>query len=141
MLFDGYRVPQLSSKSKDGASTNFTWYAVLVWCGRKPSPKYCSTKEDLVSSPYFHEQMIPGTAVPNGCVSYDELVAKSPKGMLDVGKGAAVKVGEVSLIKIMKYFILKIIVSSVVSIRHFSNLKFIKCLKVLLKILSLAVSL
>ena len=33
----------------------YSWYAVLVWCGRRPSPKYCSTAEDLNSTPVFRE--------------------------------------------------------------------------------------
>ncbi len=71
MEFDGYRVPNLSSGAGGGggqsgkgdhkgagAGVDYTWYAVLVWCGRKPSPKYCATKEDLTSSPYFQNVQV-----------------------------------------------------------------------------------
>jgi len=59
MEFDGYRVPNGSSGSRNSnPDKDFTWYAVLVWCGRKPSPKYCATKEDLTSSPYFQSQQV-----------------------------------------------------------------------------------
>jgi len=47
MQFDGYQIPG------DGSSEQYSWYAVLVWCGRKPSPKYCSTTTDLNSTSVF----------------------------------------------------------------------------------------
>jgi len=46
---DGYQIPD------DKGEKNYSWYAVLVWCGRRPSPKYCSTTEDLKSTPVFRE--------------------------------------------------------------------------------------
>ena len=52
MTFDGYRVPA-ASRSGNGHPSDCAWHAVLVWCGRKPSPKFCATKEELASSPYF----------------------------------------------------------------------------------------
>jgi len=61
MEFDGYRVPNLPPGGRGHSSISdkdFTWYAVLVWCGRKPSPKYCATKEDLTSSPYFQSHQV-----------------------------------------------------------------------------------
>ena len=35
----------------------YSWYAVLVWCGRRPSPKFCSTAEDLNSTPVFTRRL------------------------------------------------------------------------------------
>ncbi len=65
MEFDGYRVPgavgctgHSGKGGEKGAGVEYTWYAVLVWCGRKPSPKYCATKEDLTSSPYFQSVQV-----------------------------------------------------------------------------------
>jgi len=46
---DGYQIPDPK------AEKNYSWYAVLVWCGRRPNPKYCSTAEDLKSTPVFRE--------------------------------------------------------------------------------------
>merc|ERR1719462_938651 len=52
MKFDGYKLMEsASAKDKD----KHTWYAVLVWCGRRPCPQYCSSAEDLNSSPMFKE--------------------------------------------------------------------------------------
>jgi len=53
MKFDGYQLMQ-SDKSKE--KEKHTWYAVLVWCGRRPSPQYCSSTEDLNSTPMFRER-------------------------------------------------------------------------------------
>lgn len=44
MEFDAYRLPGCKASNKYG---EFSWYAALVWVGRKPSPRYCATKEDL----------------------------------------------------------------------------------------------
>ena len=52
MKFDGYQLIQ-SDKSKE--KEKHTWYAVLVWCGRRPSPQYCSSTDDLNSTPMFRE--------------------------------------------------------------------------------------
>jgi len=46
---DGYQIPDPKGEK------TYSWYAVLVWCGRRPSPKYCSTAEDLKSTPVFRE--------------------------------------------------------------------------------------
>jgi len=53
MQFDGYKIPGGGSHGDQ----QYTWYAVLVWCGRKPSPKFCSTADDLNSTPVFR---VPG---------------------------------------------------------------------------------
>eukprot|EP00092_Neocalanus_flemingeri_P010737 GFUD01011566.1.p1 GENE.GFUD01011566.1~~GFUD01011566.1.p1 ORF type:complete len:1082 (+),score=307.60 GFUD01011566.1:76-3246(+) len=50
MKFDGYQIT--GGVRGDQA---YSWYAVLVWCGRRPSPKFCSTAEDLNSTPVFRE--------------------------------------------------------------------------------------
>ena len=42
MEFDEYKVPRSNLSGKE-----YSWYAVLVWCGWKPSPKYCFTKKRL----------------------------------------------------------------------------------------------
>jgi len=51
MKFDGYKIP---GGGQEGDQA-YSWYAVLVWCGRRPSPKFCSTAEDLNSTPVFRE--------------------------------------------------------------------------------------
>jgi len=48
MKFDGYQI-------QGSATASDTWYAVLVWCGQRPSPQHCSTVEDLNSTPVFRE--------------------------------------------------------------------------------------
>merc|ERR1719430_637752 len=53
MKFDGY---QLMQRDKSKEKEKHTWYAVLVWCGRRPSPQYCSSTEDLNSTPMFRER-------------------------------------------------------------------------------------
>lgn len=60
MEFDGYKVPGSNLFGEE-----YSRYAVLVLCARKPSPKYFSTKEDLTYSQYFQHQP----------VVYDELSA------------------------------------------------------------------
>ena len=85
MQFDGYRIPHSGSSMKvDGIDQEFTWYAVLVWCGRKPSPKYCATKDDLTSSPYFQNH---------------SLAKEEPtKNLADLGKGGCMQVGKVNIL-------------------------------------------
>lgn len=52
--FDGYKIPgDPKSEGKD-----YTWYAVLVWVGRKPSPKFNATKDKLSSAQYFQNQPV-----------------------------------------------------------------------------------
>jgi len=51
MKFDGYQIPGGGVRGDQA----YSWYAVLVWCGRRPSPKFCSTAEDLNSTPVFRE--------------------------------------------------------------------------------------
>ena len=51
MKFDGYQIPGGGVKGEEA----YSWYAVLVYCGRRPSPKFCSTAEDLNSTPVFRE--------------------------------------------------------------------------------------
>lgn len=48
MRFDGY---QLQEKLTESGSQS--WFAVLVWCGRRPSPQYCATADDLNSTHVF----------------------------------------------------------------------------------------
>ncbi len=67
MEFDGYRVPTGSG------CNDYTWYAVLVWCGRKPSPKYCSTKEDLTSSPYFQNNQVRSSDLGSSLLKHTHL--------------------------------------------------------------------
>merc|ERR1712142_1409103 len=54
MKFDGYQIPEGGVRGEQA----YSWYAVLVWCGRRPSPKFCSTAEDLNSTPIFREGRI-----------------------------------------------------------------------------------
>ena len=50
MTFDGYKIPGPCQEAEE-AGEAYGWYAVLVWCGRRPSAKFCSTAEDLNSTP------------------------------------------------------------------------------------------
>jgi len=59
MKFDGYKIP---GGGQEGDQA-YSWYAVLVWCGRRPSPKFCSTAEDLNSTPVFREGRLQRTSV------------------------------------------------------------------------------
>lgn len=61
MQFDGYQIPGGSKGDQQ-----YSWYAVLVWCGRKPSPKYCSTTADLNSTPVFRAEGGEGEVVVKG---------------------------------------------------------------------------
>ena len=47
MEFDGYRIPQGNIQDKE-----YAWYAVLVWTGQRPNPKYNAKLENL-SNNYF----------------------------------------------------------------------------------------
>jgi len=59
MKFDGYQIPEGGMRGEQA----YSWYAVLVWCGRRPSPKFCSTAEDLNSTPVFREGRICKTSI------------------------------------------------------------------------------
>jgi len=75
MCFDGYRFPGKGEPSKESM-----WMAVLVWSGRKPSPKFCATKDDL-SVPELTNQnqgggplAMSGDAVFNECMKIGEVL-------------------------------------------------------------------
>ena len=55
MKFDGYQVEKETKSSCSGEKIGHSWYAVLVWCGRRPPPQHCSTAEALNSRPVFRE--------------------------------------------------------------------------------------
>jgi len=54
MKFDGYQIGGGAARGPHGGEKH-SWYAVMVWCGRRPSPQYCSTAEDLNSTPVFRD--------------------------------------------------------------------------------------
>jgi hypothetical protein len=44
---DAYKIPNGDKLDQ------FKWFAVLTWVGRKPNPKFCSTKEELTTCPAY----------------------------------------------------------------------------------------
>ena len=50
--------------SKGDPSKESIWVAVLVWSGRKPSPKFCSTRDDL-TFPGMPSHSLGGIAAPS----------------------------------------------------------------------------
>jgi len=78
MKFDGYRIPGTGSNSDSG----YSWYAVLVWCGRKPNTKFCSTAEDLNSTPVFRDGRMSVASATAG--EKDKL--RQPSGSMMVGQ-------------------------------------------------------
>merc|ERR1719474_1171636 len=98
MKFDGYQIPGGGMKGEQA----YSWYAVLVWCGRRPSPKYCSTAEDLNSTPVFREGRLQRMSV-----SGDGKRLRQPSSSMMVGQvmeirrnGAILKVREDSSDKV-----------------------------------------
>jgi len=76
MCFDGYRVPAKGDPSKESM-----WVAVLVWSGRKPSPKFCSTRDDLAFPGMSSHSLGGGTAaaaahdvISNECMQIGEIL-------------------------------------------------------------------
>ena len=75
MCFDGYRVPAKGDPSKESI-----WVAVLVWSGRKPSPKFCSTKDDLTFPGMPSHSLgggsatAAGDAISNECMQIGEIL-------------------------------------------------------------------
>ena len=55
MKFDGYQIQKETRPGSGGDKASHQWYAVLVWCGRRPSPQHCSSAEDLNSTPVFRQ--------------------------------------------------------------------------------------
>lgn len=47
MFFDAYQIGIGSESSRDDCD----WFAVLVWCGKKPAPKHYCSKADFSSTP------------------------------------------------------------------------------------------
>merc|ERR1719420_1812114 len=96
MKFDGY---QGGGVRGDQA---YSWYAVLVWCGRRPSPQYCSTAEDLNSTPVFREGRIQRMSVGGSPIVGDGgKKMRQPSSSMMVGEvvdirrnGAVLKVRE-----------------------------------------------
>jgi len=83
MCFDGYRVPAKGDPSKESI-----WVAVLVWSGRKPSPKFCSTRDDL-TFPGMPSHSLGGIAAPsandaisNECMQIGEILAIQKYGAI-----------------------------------------------------------
>ena len=75
---------------------------MLVWCGKRPSPKFCSTAEDLNSTPVFREGRIQRMSVGG-----DSKRLRQPSSSMMVGQvmeirrnGAVVKVREDSADKV-----------------------------------------
>ena len=73
MCFDGYRVPAKGDLAKESM-----WVAVLVWSGRKPSPKFCSTRDDLafpgMSSFGVGAAAAANDAISNECMQIGEIL-------------------------------------------------------------------
>jgi len=42
-----YKIPS----GQETSGMEYSWYAVLVWVGKKPSPKFCAGK-DLLRNPF-----------------------------------------------------------------------------------------
>lgn len=63
--FDGFEIP--GNPKHEGKE--YTWYASLVWVGRKTSPKFCTSLDTLQSSQFFK----------NHAVTLEELAAGVPK--------------------------------------------------------------
>jgi len=98
MKFDGYQIPGGGVRGEEA----YSWYAVLVWCGKRPSPKFCSTAEDLNSTPVFREGRIQRMSVGG-----DSKRLRQPSSSMMVGQvmeirrnGAVVKVREDSADKV-----------------------------------------
>jgi len=98
MKFDGYQIPGGGMKGEQA----YSWYAVLVWCGRRPSPKFCSTAEDLNSTPVFREGRLQRMSVGG-----DGKRLRQPSSSMMVGQvmeirrnGAVLKVREDSVDKV-----------------------------------------
>jgi len=98
MKFDGYQIPGGCVKGEEA----YSWYAVLVWCGKRPSPKFCSTAEDLNSTPVFREGRIQRMSTAS-----ESKRMRQPSSSMMVGQvmeikrnGAVVKVREDSADKV-----------------------------------------
>jgi len=104
MKFDGYQI-QGGGVRGDQA---YSWYAVLVWCGRRPSPKFCSTAEDLNSTPVFREGRLQRMSVGGSpIIGEGSKKLRQPSSSMMVGKvseirrnGAVLKVRDDSMDKV-----------------------------------------
>ena len=47
VFFDAYKIPESDKFEK------FKWFAVLTWTGRRPNPKFCATKDDMMKCSTF----------------------------------------------------------------------------------------
>ncbi len=47
VFFDAYKIPESDRMDK------FKWFAVLTWVGRRPNPKFCATKAELMDCVQF----------------------------------------------------------------------------------------
>lgn len=52
VYLDAYKIPNGEKLER------FQWFAVLTWVGRKPNPKFCSNKEELLNSVHYKRSMI-----------------------------------------------------------------------------------
>merc|ERR1719317_990983 len=98
MKFDGYQITGGGVRGDQA----YSWYAVLVLCGRRPSPQYCSTAEDLNSTPVFREGRIQRMSVGGSPIVGDGgKKMRQPSSSMMVGEvvdirrnGAVLKVRE-----------------------------------------------
>jgi len=104
MKFDGYQIVGGGVRGEQA----YSWYAVLVWCGRRPSPKFCSTAEDLNSTPVFREGRLQRMSVGGSPIQGEgRRKLRQPSSSMMVGQvvdirknGAVLKVREDSQDKV-----------------------------------------
>ena len=104
MKFDGYQIVGGGVRGEQA----YSWYAVLVWCGRRPSPKFCSTAEDLNSTPVFREGRLQRMSVGGSPIQGEgKRKLRQPSSSMMVGEvvdilrnGAVLKVREDSQDKV-----------------------------------------
>jgi len=51
VFFDAYKIPENERGDK------FKWFAVLTWVGRRPNPKFGSTKDELLACPQYKSSL------------------------------------------------------------------------------------
>lgn len=87
-----YKVPgNPKAEGKD-----YTWYAVLVWSGRKPSPKYNSTRDTLASTQFFQNHPVTYEQLAMMANPPQEKFGPQPVASQDQKLDDCMRVGEVS---------------------------------------------
>lgn len=86
VFFDAYKIPEAERPDR------FKWFAVLTWTGRRPNPKFASTKDELTHCTQYKMSVVNNDALANSKKSQDEVDYMKMGIVKEIRKNGAVAV-------------------------------------------------